>query len=572
MKRWVSLLFLAVSFGSAEDRWLRLHSDHFEVFTDAGAGNGREVLRRFEQIRHVFETRTNRSNLTPLPVRVFVFRGESDFERFQVNRGIAGYYQPGADRDYIAMQVSGADTYRVVYHEYTHLLLRHAGYRGPVWFNEGIAELFSTADVGKSEVRVGDLISAHVATLRDQRILDLPTLSTVDSDSPYYNERGKSGIFYAQSWALVHMLNFAPEYRAGVGNFVQMILTGEDTVGAFRQAFGKSPAAAIQDLRDYLQGGRFEGLKFRTSKFDAGGVVAEAMRPVTARLALADLLTSIGKLDEARLDYVGLEASNPEDVDVLVALGQFAVRSEDFAGSRQYLERALRVGRPTASLHYDYAIVLRRLNEPEALVIENLEQAVALDERHFDAHNYLGYLHLQSDRFAAAVRHLKRAAELQSRRVSVWENLAVAHHKAGQKDQAREAAKAARRAATGPEEITRIDALVDLIESDADKIVIAPETKRRESAVAAPPTSRVEGMLTQVDCLGRQARLHIIAASGKVLLLVRDPAAVFLSGVNSAQVTFECGPSGAQPVIVDYRLEFHKTYGTSGVVQSMQFR
>ena len=125
------------------------------------------------------------------------------------------------------MHISGADLYRIVYHEYTHLLLRHAGYKVPVWFNEGTAELFSTADVTKTEVRVGDLIPAHVLTLRDDRILDLPALTSVGHDSPYYNERGKTGIFYAESWALVHMLNFAPEYRAGLANFIEMILGGK---------------------------------------------------------------------------------------------------------------------------------------------------------------------------------------------------------------------------------------------------------------------------------------------------------------------------------------------------------
>jgi hypothetical protein len=40
-----------------EDRWLRFSSEHFEIFSNAGAGTGREVLRRFEQIRHVFEAK-----------------------------------------------------------------------------------------------------------------------------------------------------------------------------------------------------------------------------------------------------------------------------------------------------------------------------------------------------------------------------------------------------------------------------------------------------------------------------------------------------------------------------------
>src|SRR3954464_993452 len=125
------LLFAWVFAAAAEDRWLRLNSPHFEVLTNGGAGTARDVLRRFEQIRHVFESRTGRGSLTPLPVRVFVFRSESDFQPYRVNRNAAGYYQSGHARDYIGMQAPGAETYRVVYHEYTHLLLRHAGYPVP---------------------------------------------------------------------------------------------------------------------------------------------------------------------------------------------------------------------------------------------------------------------------------------------------------------------------------------------------------------------------------------------------------------------------------------------------------
>ena len=101
--------------------------------------------------------------------------------------------------------------------------------------------MFSTSDVGKTEVRVGDLIAAHVLTLRGDRMLDLATLTTVIHDSPYYNERGKSGIFYAQSWALVHMLNFAPEYRPGLANFIEMILGGEDPSVRFNRRLGRTP-------------------------------------------------------------------------------------------------------------------------------------------------------------------------------------------------------------------------------------------------------------------------------------------------------------------------------------------
>jgi hypothetical protein len=39
-----------------------------------------------------------------------------------------------------------------------------------------------------------------------QHWLDWNTLFAVDRESPYYNELDKMSIFYAQSWALTHML------------------------------------------------------------------------------------------------------------------------------------------------------------------------------------------------------------------------------------------------------------------------------------------------------------------------------------------------------------------------------
>ena len=556
---WSSLALLA------DDGWLRFSSEHFEVYSNAGAGTGREVLRRFEQIRHVFEAQTGRGNLTPLPVRVFVFRNGSEFQPYNVRPDAAGYYQSGFDRDYIAMRATGADTYRVVYHEYTHLLLRHAGYQVPAWFNEGIAELFSTADVGRTEVRIGEAIPAHLITLRQKRMLDLATLVTVDRDSPHYNERGKSGIFYAQSWALLHMLNFAPEYQPGVANFMQMILSGQDAILAFRQAFGTTPAAVNEDLRTYLQAARFEGMRLKASRFDAGNIPAEPAPFVDVQLALADLMLAIGKPDDARLLYGRLEAAQPENHHVLLALGQYAMRTEDYRGARRFFERAIQAGSESPRLYFEYAMLLREAQEPESLVVQHLTRAVTLDDTFFEGHNFLGYLHLSAARYPEAIRHLKRASELQPARASVWENLALAFHKSGNKPLAEAAARSGRKAANGPEDAARLDALMELIDTDADRIVTAPSPRKVNPVSAStPPTSRVEGMLTQVDCLGKQARLRVMTATGKMLLLVRE--------VDGPVREIQCGPMPSRPVVVQYRPETHRTYGTTGIVTGLEFR
>jgi Flp pilus assembly protein TadD len=328
----------------------------------------------------------------------------------------------------------------------------------------------------------------------------------------------------------------------------------------------------IQDLKTYLQSGRFEGLRFRASSFDAKKLTPEPLSGLSIRLALADLLAVTGKVNDASVAFGNLEATYPDDTDVLLARGQFAVRMEDFDGARQYLERAIHAGSSSARLFYDYAIVLRRFGEPDALIEETLARSVILDPRFFEGHNLLGHLQLQAGHLPQAIQHLKRAAELQPARLGVWESLAIAYHKAGEKDAAREAAKSARRVASSPEEIARIDALLDLIESDVDKIVQVPERKQRETAVAAPRLSRVQGMLSQVDCLGAQARLHVMTPERKVLLLVRDASSVRLRGLNGPNAELSCGPSAARPVIVEFQPEQHRTYGTAGTVISIEFR
>ena len=45
-------------------------------------------------------------------------------------------------------------------------------------------------------------------------------------------------MFYAESWALVHMLNLAPDYREHLPQYVMLLANGTDAPEAFRMAFG----------------------------------------------------------------------------------------------------------------------------------------------------------------------------------------------------------------------------------------------------------------------------------------------------------------------------------------------
>lgn len=579
------LLLLALLVTSLPAKWVRVQSNDIEVLSNAGAGTAREALRRFEQIQHVFRSRTQQRNITALPVRIWVFRSEDDFRPVQVSDSAAGYYQPGNDRDYIVMQVSSTDLYRVVYHEYSHLLMRHAGYRLPVWLNEGTAELFSTVVFDKSEVRIGDLIQSHILTLRDEMSLDLGALLTVDHSSPHYNERGKSGIFYAQSWALVHMLNFSPEYQPGLANFIAMVLAGEDQTRAFHQAFGKTLANVRADLTAYIRRDRFIGVRMRVPR-----LAPLAKAPVSilgdheAEFARADLFLAVGKLDAAEQVYSKLAAEQPRSPDVQEALGYLALRRNQDDLARRFYERAFELGSRSGRVRYDYATLLRDAGETEDRIIELLKEATSLDPKLFEAYHLLGYLALKQDRYSESIEALKRATDLQPGRAAVWEHLALAYQRSGNREKAIAAAKTARKFAADPEEAARIDATIKLIEQSPGPIVQSlPPTsgaielartgpKADTPADSAPLVKRVEGVLAQVDCFGNMARLHIIVPNTKMFILVRDPSNVLLKNAGAISTTFACGPSKPREVAIEYRATPERVYGTSGDAVSIELR
>jgi hypothetical protein len=116
---------------------------------------------RFEQFREVV------TQLLPAalragsaPVVVIVFPDMRSYRPFMpVANGrtvlVDGFFVDGADTNYITLNIeAGEQAFPVVFHEYSHLLLSSAFAHAPLWFNEGLAEYFSTFEVAGGGRRV----------------------------------------------------------------------------------------------------------------------------------------------------------------------------------------------------------------------------------------------------------------------------------------------------------------------------------------------------------------------------------------------------------------------------------
>ena len=202
---------------------------------------------------------------SPVPTTVIVFKSDSSYKPFKVNPNVAGYFQPGEDVNYITLTTeksSDDQPFRTIFHEYVHLLVENTmGATVPLWFNEGLAEYYSTFDIKDDYRRVilGDLIANHVLYLRENKFLPLRTLFAVDYKSPYYNEGNKMNVFYAESWMLMHYLlqGDGQKHRPQLAKFVDLLRANVTIDEAFQQAFQSSIDSLEKDFKSYVQGAKY---------------------------------------------------------------------------------------------------------------------------------------------------------------------------------------------------------------------------------------------------------------------------------------------------------------------------
>ena len=314
---YICLIFLLVQFSASitqgKDSWTKVQSENFVLVGNASERDIREVAVRLEQFRDAFSRlltgfRINSSAAT----RVVVFKSNDAFDPFKpVYQGkpgnVAGYFQSGEDVNYITLTTEelADDPFRVIFHEYVHLLLHNTVRNVPPWLDEGLAEYYSTFDTADDgrKVLLGKVIPGHLLMLRSDHWLPLQTLLSVDRKSPYYNERDKTGIFYAESWALVHYLILGSEGKRlpQLGRFLSLIDANVALDSAFKQAFQMEVEALEKEFKKYVEGHTFRmqiATFERKLEFDRD-MTAAPLTEAAAQGYLGDLLLHVNRLSDA---------------------------------------------------------------------------------------------------------------------------------------------------------------------------------------------------------------------------------------------------------------------------------
>ncbi len=434
-------LFLAISFCvlalipaaspvAAKDNWISVRSKNFLLIGNASEKQVRQVGVRLEQFREAFSNLFPRAVVsTPVPTTVVVFKNDSSFGPFKPNSNTAGYFQSGEDVNYItlAAEVRGQqDPYTIIFHEYTHLMVSNTLGNIPTWFSEGLAEYYSTFSISDDQkFMLGKPIASHVYLLREKKMLPLRTLFQVDQKSPYYNERDKQSVFYAESWALLHylILGKGGQRVTQVSKFVEEIARNVPMEEAFQKVFSMTFEEMEKELKEYLRNERYPVISGHFER-KLGLETDMQVAPITeaqAQAYLGDLLLHSNRADAE--GYLQKALSLEPDLAMAHAsLGMLRVRQGKPDEARQSLERAAAADTQNYLIHYYYAYVLSRAGQGSSEVIFGfppdsvpkmraaLEKAIALRPDFVESYSLLAFVNLVTGtRLDESIEMLKKA-------------------------------------------------------------------------------------------------------------------------------------------------------------------
>ena len=282
--RLISLLpaLLTISFclpaRAAEPPWLEIHSVHFIVITDAGEKKGREVALRFEQMRNVFATLIGKDRLNqPLPLTILALKNDKSYYQVAPLRNgqpidVPGFLLPGEDQNFIVLNLFEEESWRAVAHDFAHMFLNYNYPPAQGWFDEGLAEYFSSIRIDNRQVEIGgdpelvptvkeDLLANQRDThppksltelLGAQVWLSLPDLFMMKHDTSTYTEGTHHTQYYAEAWIVMHYL-LHEQKLAETGTYFGLVLNQHLPVeDAIQKAYGMTSAQLEQAVKDYF--------------------------------------------------------------------------------------------------------------------------------------------------------------------------------------------------------------------------------------------------------------------------------------------------------------------------------
>lgn len=465
-----------------DDRWIRVETAHFTLFSNAAEERTVEIGLRLETLREALSRILPTLRVdSPQPLWTFVFKSDASFSPYKRRTAFAPHRLSGSfakqrDANFLAINAGRPiDPWRVLSHEYFHYFLSTNFTDLPLWFNEGIAECFSTFDFDEGRAEIGEPPDEYVHMLRQRSWIPLEELFRVDATSKEYNQVRGSVAFYAESWLLVHFILWGD--LDGRSNGLRRLAgfpAGESLAEALKPVLGADRDGLQARALEYARHGRLRptvtalpDLKIDTSHRSA------PMGRAAALQRLGDLLmrSDVGRQDEAEGHFREALRLDPALAAAYTGLGMVRDAQDRFADAAGFFEKAIALDPDDAMprLYYGESLLRRDSSggsmrqvaadaTPPGLLLarEHFRKAIRLQPGLAEAYAGFGATFVrESGPVAEGIAALEKVLPLLPLRSDVIFNLAALYARQGDRDRAEAVMEPLLSRSRDPEEIAR---------------------------------------------------------------------------------------------------------------------
>lgn len=259
-----------------KDDWIRMKSDNFDVFSNASKKQTVLMIEDIENFSFFVSTILGfKQEKLARKIPIILAKNQSSFQSLGMPKNAAGLFSSAeggvifARADKFRSSSKGASWGRgIVLHELTHLLMRNSAFKSrPPWYNEGIAEYFSTYVRKKNRIYLGNLsvlenlfyevVKKSGGSFEN---VDSKSLFSVTQDDLMIGKKltraQKSFVnkFYTRSLSVVHYLNASPQRRQQLYQLLTLLDRGYEFDESFKHTFKLSYEEFDDQVNNYIGG------------------------------------------------------------------------------------------------------------------------------------------------------------------------------------------------------------------------------------------------------------------------------------------------------------------------------
>ena len=433
------------------DAWVEVRSPHFTVISNAGEKEARRTAGDFERIRAVFLTMLPRAKDDGSPIVVLAVKNEDSLKDLlpqyweRKGRRPAGIFQRGFDKHFVALRLDGRahERYRLIYHEYFHLLASLNEKKVPTWMNEGLAEFWERTRIRGKTVEMFMPVGREI--FDRSKMLPLEELIGM-KENPHDTDPDKVTIFYAQSWALIHYLLRGDDHektRPALSRYLELVQSNVDSVEAARRAFGDLDQLQ-EKLEHYVSSGKMRrGLRMNApAQIDEKGFPASELSPAESAAVRGSFLVASNRPYEAQAFLEEALRLDPKNALAHESMGYLEFRRNKRDLARRWFEDAVGLGTESYISLYYYAVLATENVEDTAAwarAESSLKRAIEINPLFGPGYGQLAYEYVRrGEKLEEAIGIAQRSMELEPQNVIYLVNTGELLLRLNRVDEARE--------------------------------------------------------------------------------------------------------------------------------------